>query len=168
MTVLVTAASKHGATAEIADAISSGLRNLGYAAECIPPEQVQDLARYEAVVLGSAIYAGHWSASATTFVDTHAAQLRACPVWLFSSGPVGDPPKPAQDSADVERIMHATTAREHRVFVGKLDRAGLSFIEKVVVKAVHAADGDFRDWDAIYDWTVDIAHGLSERLASAP
>jgi menaquinone-dependent protoporphyrinogen oxidase len=41
---------------------------------------------------------------------------------LFSSGPVGDPPKPAEVPVDVGAIVAATGARDHRIFAGSLDR----------------------------------------------
>ena len=60
MTVLVAAASKYGATAEIAEAIGRGLRETGVAADVRPVEQVGDLSGYTEVVLGSAVYVGRW------------------------------------------------------------------------------------------------------------
>jgi menaquinone-dependent protoporphyrinogen oxidase len=58
--VLVTAASKHGATAEIAEAIAEVLAGNGLDPAVVPPDEVDDVAAYDAVVLGSAVYAGHW------------------------------------------------------------------------------------------------------------
>ena len=60
MTVLVAAASKYGATAEIAEAIGRGLREGGVAADVRPVEQAGDLSGYAGVVLGSAVYVGRW------------------------------------------------------------------------------------------------------------
>ena len=94
MTVLVAAASKYGATAEIAEAIGRALREGGVAADVRPVEQAGDLAGYAGVVLGSAVYVGRWLEPGRRFVDEHAEELAAKPTWLFSSGPVGDPPKP--------------------------------------------------------------------------
>ena len=54
MTVLVTAASKHGATLEIAEAIARVLAEQGGSAELVPIDEVSDLGRHDAVVLGSA------------------------------------------------------------------------------------------------------------------
>lgn len=54
---------------------------------------------YDAVVLGSAVYVGRWLEPARELVDAHAEELAARPTWLFSSGPIGDPPKPEADDA---------------------------------------------------------------------
>jgi menaquinone-dependent protoporphyrinogen oxidase len=111
MKVLVTAATKYGATAEIAQAIGDTLRDHGLDPTVIPPQQVDSLDGYDAVVLGSAVYAGHWLKPARELVD-RAGHLADRPVWLFSSGPVGDPPKPEEDPVDVAEILTATAARE--------------------------------------------------------
>ena len=45
-------------------------------------------------------------------------------MWLFSSGLVGDPPKPEEDPVDVAELVAASAAREHRVFAGTLQAGG--------------------------------------------
>ena len=60
MRVLVTSATKHGATGEIAQAIADTLRDQGLDPTVLEPEQVDTVDGYDAVVLGSAVYAGHW------------------------------------------------------------------------------------------------------------
>jgi menaquinone-dependent protoporphyrinogen oxidase len=51
--------------------------------------------------------------------------------------------------------------REHRMFFGALDAGRLSFGERMVVKAVKAPQGDFRNWDEIAGWARSIAGVLS-------
>jgi menaquinone-dependent protoporphyrinogen oxidase len=49
--------------------------------------------------------------------------LAARPLWLFSVGPLGDPPKPQDpEPQELAAVVTATGAREHRVFTGRLDR----------------------------------------------
>jgi len=50
--------------------------------------------------------------------------------------------------------------RDHRVFFRALDHHKLSFPERMVVKAVKAPEGDFRDWEAIDTWAASIARDL--------
>jgi Flavodoxin domain len=104
MRVLVTAASKYGATAEIAAVLDKH----GLEATVLPPEQVKGVDGYDAVVAGSAVYAGHWLKPTRELVERHAGALAGRPVWLFSSGPVGDPPKPEEDPVDVADLLAAT------------------------------------------------------------
>ena len=160
MRVLVSAATKYGATAEIAAAIAEVLDEHGLEATVLPPEQVERVDGYDAVVVGSAVYAGHWLKPARELVERHADALAGRPVYLFSSGPVGDPPKPEEDPVDVAEIVAATKAREHRVFAGKLVKRQLGFGEKAMVVALRVPEGDFRDWAEIKGWASEIAHSL--------
>jgi menaquinone-dependent protoporphyrinogen oxidase len=160
MRVLVTAATKYGATTEIAQAIVETLGEHGLKPTILPPEQVKGVDGYDAVVVGSAVYAGHWLKPARELVERHAGALAGRPVWLFSSGPVGDPPKPEEDPVDVAEILTATGAREHRVFAGKLVRKQLNFPERALVSALRVPEGDFRDWIEIRQWAAGIADTL--------
>jgi menaquinone-dependent protoporphyrinogen oxidase len=163
--VLVAYATKYGATAEIAEKIGEVLRREGLQAEVQPADRVNDLGAYTAVVLGSAIYAGQWRKEAATFLETNEQTLAGMPVWFFSSGPTGegDPVElvkgwrfPEGQKAIADRIE----PRDRAVFHGVLDAAKVNFAEKLIVKALKAPFGDFRDWDAITAWATAIAHAL--------
>lgn len=172
MRVLVTAASKHESTAEIAERIGAVLRAAladkepSAAIDVRPPGEVTTIDGYDVVVLGSAVYAGRWLPAARDLASTHAAALVARPVYLFSSGPIGDPPKPDEDPVDAAPVINATGARDHRVFAGRLDRHRLGFAEKAIVIALRAPDGDFRDWAAIDGWANSIADALRAPAAA--
>jgi len=161
--VLVAAASKHGATAEIAGHIGDTLRRRGHDVTVADAGQVGTIDGYDAVVLGSAVYAGHWLDDAKVLADRIAGHRPRPPLWLFSSGPVGDPPKPDEDP-DVAAITAATAPRNHRVFAGRIDKSKLGFAERAIMIAVRAPEGDFRDWDAIAAW----ADGIADTLSAAP
>lgn len=161
MKVLVAAASKHGATSEIARHIGEVFEaHGGIDATVRAAEQVERVADYDSVILGSAVYAGHWLKEAKELVDTLAAVGSTKPVWLFSSGPVGEPPKPEEDPVDVAEIVDVLAAREHRVFAGRIDRSKLGFGERALVTALRVAEGDFRDWEQITSWAEGIAAEL--------
>jgi menaquinone-dependent protoporphyrinogen oxidase len=165
MTVLVTTASKHGATREIAKEIARVLDEHGVSNELLDIDDVTDLSGYEAYVVGSGIYLGNWLKNARRFVDTHAAELAQRPTWLFASGSVvGEPP--VADDPDalrpglVERLLETTHAREHKLFAGKLDTSKLGLLERAAVRGAHASEGDHRDWDEINRWAEEIAGQL--------
>ena len=160
MHVLVTAASRHGSTAEIAAAIRGHLVDRGLDASLLDPDRVTTLQPYDAVVLGSAVYAGRWTKPARELVERVADQWSECPVWLFSSGPVGDPLKPDDDTVDVAATMETTGARDHVVLPGRVDRSLLGFGERAIVRALHVPDGDFRDWAAVEDFARTVAESL--------
>jgi menaquinone-dependent protoporphyrinogen oxidase len=171
MKVLVSTASKYGSTSEIAEEIANTLREAlserrglsgddGVVVDVLPAEEVASVEDYDAVVLGSAVYAGHWLKPARELVERHARALSEKPTWLFSVGPIGDPPKPEEDPVDVAPILEATKAQDHRIFAGKLDKSALGFAEKAVVLALRAPEGDFRDWEDIRRWCIEIAAAL--------
>jgi menaquinone-dependent protoporphyrinogen oxidase len=163
MRVMVACASKHGATEGIAEAIAERLHQLGHDAEAVRVTDVSDLNGVQAVVLGSAVYAGSWMKEATAFADTNAEVLSRLPLWLFSSGPLGtevddDEEQPRQ----LDDLTFRLRPRAHRMFFGALDRSKLAFGERMMVKAVKAPEGDFRDWNAISVWADEIARELAE------
>lgn len=161
MNVLITTASKHGSTQEIGTRIGSVLGAWGHHVEMQQPSEVGDVDGYDVVVLGSAVYAGHWQKDARELAKREAPLLRHRPVWLFSSGPVGDPPKPKEEPVDVRDVIAATGALEHHVFAGKIEKQSLSLAERAVVKALHVDEGDFRDWNEIDLWATTIAESIS-------
>lgn len=166
--VLVSAASKYGATAEIAQAIANVLTDHGIATTVMPPPQVDGgtIESYDAVILGSAVYTGHWLGAAKDLVARSDGPLAARPVWLFSSGPVGDPAGKfaramEKDPVDLADVRAATAARDHRMFRGKLDRKNLSPPQRAALMAFRSLQGDFRDWAEISRW----AEGIAQQLA---
>lgn len=161
MEVLVSVASKHGSTEEIAQVIADHLRAVDITVHVTPPDEVTSVDGYDGVVLGSAVYAGRWMAPAVRFAERFAGPLRERPVWLLSSGPLGDPPVPAEDPASVAPIVEATGARDHRVLAGRLRREDLSLAERTIVRAVRAPYGDDRDWAEVEAWACAIAAQLT-------
>lgn len=164
--VLVAVASKHGATWEIGEALGQVFAERGLRCDVLKVEDVQDVTDYDAVVLGSAVYFGRWMESARRFADAFADDLSARPVWLFSSGPIGDPPRPSEEVAvNVDDLLTLTGATGHRLFAGRIDKDQLSFSERAVLAAVRSGEGDFRDWIEIAGWADTIAHALDLRPA---
>ena len=163
MTVLVTYASKHGSTGGIAEAIATTLDDHGIGTEVLPVDAVGDVGSYDAVVLGSAIYVGRWLKQATEFARRHRALLAQRPLWLFSSGPLGtDVVDDEEQPKELAELRETLAPRDHRLFYGALTKDALGFGERMIVKAVKAPEGDFRDWDEIRAWAATIADGLAQ------
>jgi menaquinone-dependent protoporphyrinogen oxidase len=163
MRILVTAASRHGSTAEIATELGKILRSdVPHAqVDVAPMSRMGSVDGYDAVVLGSAVYFGRWLDEARSQVGKHLETLRGLPVWLFSSGPVGDPSVPDTESSDAIELAAAIGARDHVVFAGSLSREFLGVREKMAVRLVHTAEGDYRDWPAVRAWAGSIAADLT-------
>jgi menaquinone-dependent protoporphyrinogen oxidase len=172
MRVLVTAASRHGSTEGIAEAITAGLTARGINAVLVAPEDVNAVAPYDAVVLGSAVYAGHWLKPAMDFARRFSGDLVNRSVWLFSSGPVGDPSrrlvqKMAADPVDLVELRQLTHASGHRMFAGRLERSGLTRPQRAALALFRGLRGDFRDWTAIDRWAADIAGSVRGSVVAA-
>jgi menaquinone-dependent protoporphyrinogen oxidase len=165
--VLVAYATKYGATAEIAKKIGEVLRLEGLVTDVLPVDDVGDLAPYEAVVLGSAVYIGKWRKEAVKFLERNEKLLAKKQVWLFSSGPTGEGDAeellqgwhfPSGQQPNADRIQ----PRDIVVFHGELNINRLNFIERTMIKNVKAAVGDYRDFNAITAWATEIAVVLTE------
>ncbi len=87
--VLVTFSSRSGSTAGIAELVASVLRSAGLAVDCRSVSEVDDLAAYGALVLGSGVFVPRRASDGGGFLARHAAVLRRLQVWLFCVGPIG-------------------------------------------------------------------------------
>ena len=172
MNVLVAYASRHGATREIGQRIAERLRAAGLEAEAQQVTAVRDIAAYQAYVIGSAVYLGHWQQEAAELVRHNHRLLRKRSTWLFSSGPLGVElgagdgldPRVAAEPSEIGQFRKAIRSRGDRVFFGALDSARLGLLTRAIRvlpsgRALLPA-GDFRDWRDIDGWADAIAREL--------
>jgi menaquinone-dependent protoporphyrinogen oxidase len=156
--VLVAYATRAGSTREIAETIGAVLAGAGYRVTVRPVGEVADIADYDVVVLGSAMYLTRWRREAVRFLRRHCKALSGRDVWLFQSGPCG-----AQDAAlqlpmpgVVRRLAEEIGAQPAVTFGGKLDRAtARGLLSRWVTNDGLA--GDWRDWDQIRAWATSVA-----------
>jgi menaquinone-dependent protoporphyrinogen oxidase len=158
--VLVAFASKHGATRGIAGSIAVQLRMDDLDVDLTDVSDVTNVAGYDAIVLGSAVYMGKLLPEVREFVSKFEGELSRVPIWLFSSGPIGHDPKPEGEAAEIEELAAKLHVRGRAVFAGKLDKKRLGLVEKIAVMCVGAPEGDFRTWDEIEQWARDLAREL--------
>jgi menaquinone-dependent protoporphyrinogen oxidase len=158
--VLVAYASKMGSNAEIADAIVAVLVEAGLEAEAVPARDVKDVDPYDAIVLGSALYAAHWQRDANRFVAKRRDVLKGKALWLWSSGPLDWTlaVKDLPPAANVLEIMGDVPYRAHRTFGGRLD-ASLPGVDEQILRTHQV--GDFRDWNAVRRYAAEIAEALA-------
>lgn len=177
MRILVVYASKYGSTKGIAERITATLGEAGVQAAMVPAKKAGELDGYDGYVIGSAAYIGSWLHEATDFVRRHAELLKTKPVWLFSSGPIGDQrvDEKGRDVLEASvpkefgEFSDSIHPRGQQVFFGAFDHTKLSAAHRVLY-AMPAmkkllVDGDWRDWDAIDSWTRAIASALTPAAA---
>lgn len=174
MNVLVAYATRHGATAGIAEHIAATLTDHGLSAEARPVEAVERLDGYDAVVLGGAAYMFHWLKPAVRFAKKHHAELSSRPVWLFSSGPIGTDRVDAEGNnvlegarpKEFDELTDLLKPRGEQVFFGAYDpeAAPIGIGERLTRHIPAARDGfpagDFREWETISAWAEQIAADL--------
>ena len=166
--VLVAYATKHGSTAEIARAIGEVLAQSGHDVDVRSAADVGDVTAYDAAVIGSALYMGHWQREALDLLKRHEHVLRERPTWLFSSGPTGGSEKtePALEQArasttaipplkEVAQRAARIAARGHATFPGKVGEEATGLLERWLPR------GDWRDFDAIRRWAGEISGELA-------
>jgi menaquinone-dependent protoporphyrinogen oxidase len=153
MRVLVAYGSKMGGTAGIARLIGDALTDAGLQVDVRDASQVDGVDAYDAVVVGGALYSGHWHRDARRFLRRHERALRRRPVWLFSSGPLdgsatgGTPPVPR-----VRDQLQRVGARGHVTFGGRLPAAAKGFPASAMARN-HA--GDWRDPERVRAWAAE-------------
>jgi menaquinone-dependent protoporphyrinogen oxidase len=157
---LVAYGSRHGSTAQIAEAIAATLRQEGVEVDVLPAGEVASLEPYPAVILGSAVYGGRWCHDALTLLRR--PQLAGRDVWLFSSGPVGHSRGPRLRR--VERRASELGAHEHIIFGGAIAEVG-GLLRRRIARHTPAELRDRRDWPTIETWSRMIAATLVRRAA---
>jgi menaquinone-dependent protoporphyrinogen oxidase len=165
MRVLVAYATQYGATREIAAQIAQTLTDGGLDVALKQVDDAISVDSFDAFVIGSAIHAGHWLKPATEFVQRHKSVLAKHPVWLFSSGPLGDAvDKPQPDPKEVTKLLADIAVRGHVVFGGAFDRSSTingGWLERAVGRFI--PEGDFRDWADIEIWARGVAQEIEAR-----
>jgi menaquinone-dependent protoporphyrinogen oxidase len=156
--VLVAYASKMGGTAEIAEAVAREIRAHGLEVDVMPARDVHTMNSYEYVIVGSAIYAGHWRHEATRLLRSYRKELTARQVWLFQSGLSVLGPGPVQDPTpvNVRDLAHAIGAGPPVTFPGRITKeSARGLIPRLMARQRLA--GDHRDWERIRLWAADVA-----------
>ena len=174
MRVLVVYATKYGATKGIAERVAATLNESGLEAAAVPVKGAKGLEGYDAYVIGSAAYMFSWLHEAADFVRRNAPLLRAKPVWLVSSGPIGTERIDEQGRdvletsvpKEIAEFKELISPRGHQVFFGAFDHTKLGVTHRLIY-AIPALkklliDGDYRDWDEIDRWARSIASALVE------
>jgi len=163
--ILVTYASRLGATAGVAEAIGKTLMDNGAQVEVRPMQEVTDLTPYDAVVAGSAIRGKQWLPEAMQFMQTHQAALRQKPfaaflVCMTLAMPSAD--KYRQFVADFLQPVRALVKPvSEGLFAGALDISKISSFSdrlKFRISVIFGVwkEGDHRDWNAIRAWAANL------------
>jgi menaquinone-dependent protoporphyrinogen oxidase len=130
-----------------------------------PIAGLKDLDEYDAAVVGSAIRGSKWLSEAVGFVSERQEALRQMPVAYFAvclTMRENTEEHRAEVAAYIDPVRDVVAPVDVGLFAGAMDRSRFSFPMRLIVKAIKAPEGDFRDWVTVREW----AAGLSRTLSS--
>ena len=161
--ILVTYASPKGSTAEIAQAVGKELQSAGYGIDVTEIKSVTSLEGYKAVVIGGPFYMGKVVGDVGKFIGKNLDALTKIPVAGFGVGVAPAGKNPTEIDTAMKKLYKTFEPLKPvamTIFAGKLDPEKLSMFQKWMVGKVKAPVGDFRDWEAIASWAVELPKKL--------
>lgn len=170
--VLVAYVTRSGSTAEVAEAIVGTLSEAGVLAEAKPMVDVETISNGRSIILGVALYVGHFPKEFQRFVLRFQRELSSVRPWIFVLGPTENDPK--QFTAAEEQVSKELAKypwlhpAEVRVLGGKFDPHHLilpfpfSLVMKFPGNPMRKLPvSDIRDWEWIRTWARAIADDLN-------
>ena len=107
---------------------------------------------------------GQWHEPARSWVTANADALKGLPVAFFTCNLTlaSEPEKVDEVRAFTDSLIEASgvTPVDVGLFAGWFEPKKFSLVERVVLKAMKAPQGDFRDFSAVGDWTQGVAPKL--------
>jgi len=153
--ILITYATRAGSTIEVAAAIGEVIAARGFEVDVKPVKEKPSPDGYQAVLVGSAIRMGNWLPEAIEFIEKNQEMLDQMPVALFTVHMLNlgdDEASRTSRLAYLKEVRPLLDSAEEVFFAGKFDLSRLSFLDRMISKAVKAMDEDCRDWDRIRGW----------------
>lgn len=177
--VLIAYCTRSGSTAEVAEAMGKTMRDAGLPVQVKSIAEVESIPAGSAVVLGTALYIGHFPKEFHRFLMRFEEALANVRPWIFVLGPTEKERKQfaaAEEQARKELDKHPTLRpADMRILGGKFDPAKLvlpfpmSLIMKVPANPMRKMPvSDIRDWEWIKRWGQAIAEEIAARMSVSP
>lgn len=157
--VLVTYATRHGSTVDIAWYIGSSFSDAGFKAEVKKIQNVDDVRPYKLVIIGTPIYDNRILPEVLSFADLHRDWLNKRKVALFVVGKTlrnKDDEKILQTEKILYNLNNIVDIVDTGMFAGKISPENLPMKEKVGRIFGEERAGDFRDWREIGEWAKEL------------
>jgi menaquinone-dependent protoporphyrinogen oxidase len=173
--VLIAYCTRSGSTAEVAQAIGRTISYAGLPVQVKSMTEVESISAGTMVVLGTALYIGHFPKEFHRFLARFEAELAKVRPWIFVLGPTEKERKQfaaAEEQARKELAKHPSLhPADMRVLGGSFDPARLnlpfpmSLIMKLPANPMRKLPAsDIRDWDWIQRWADAIAEEITARV----
>ncbi|KAK3342199.1 flavodoxin-like protein [Lasiosphaeria hispida] len=169
MSILITVATAHNSTRDIAQRIAARL-----ATHTSGPIDVLDVAnvpadgvsRYTIVIVGSAVHMQSWLSPARKFLHSERAALATRPVWAFSVGMPDTEVHAVKEEEMIEKNVRKEVPelRGHVLFKGRIEREHLPWPGRLIFKWFPNIwkFGDFVEWDKVDAWADEVGGGLKK------
>lgn len=180
MKVLVTYASAHGSTAEVATFIGRVLNVYDVQVTVAHADTVADISDYDAFVLGSAVHSSMWLPSLSQFMFRFEKELANKPVYMWLNCIIvleeGGEATAMDKYLWSEALERLNLSREQvAIFAGKMDWSTIRGDEKWILSSRYEGNelpgrvkGDYRDWNNIAAWAHHVAEQLDLPLDFSP
>jgi menaquinone-dependent protoporphyrinogen oxidase len=160
--ILVTYASTHGSTREIAEVVAETLGRCGLTVDIQPLRKVRQLDGYQAVVLGAPLYIFRWHKDARRFLTRFQKRLaKGLPAAVFAGGPFS-----TGDEAEWQEVRTRFAQELARydwfkpmaveIVGGRFDPDNLRFPWNLLPALRQMQPSDLRDWNAIRTWAASL------------
>jgi menaquinone-dependent protoporphyrinogen oxidase len=164
--ILVTYATWQGSTGEVARAIGQVLCDAGASVDVLPVKEVQDVAPYSAVVLGTPVRMGRTMPHARAFVKRHGAALATKHLATFAVCLTmkDDTPENRETAHKyLTQLAYPKPPIAEGLFAGKFDLASMNAFFRWMAsmdKSGKMKSEDCRDWNKIRAWATELAPRL--------
>ncbi len=167
--VLVAHVTRHGSTAEVAEAVGNALREAGLPVRVAHVQDPLLVGEYRAVILGAALYMGRLPGDFHHFLSRNRHVLSTLRPWFFVLGPLSTEEKDfnaARQQAEKQLARHSWLKPEElQIFGGRLDIQTMRFPFSLLrhlpaFRQQPKCVMDVRDREVIRAWAAGIARQL--------
>ncbi len=170
--ILVTYGTNHGSTAEIATRIGERFTNAGFDTDVLHANLGIDVSKYDALIVGSPMYASQWLAEPTLIIAANYERLNTTSIALFSVGmiDVKHPGKLREEhDAWIDKAFKQENISLNVVATGTFDgtywRSNFPLWMRMIDSVVRVTpEGDYRKWDQIEQWADETAQTLKRTI----
>lgn len=163
---LIAYASRAGSTAEVAETIGNVLRESGLNVDVRSVKDVQSLTEFDALVLGSAIWAGKPLPEMQRFVADQHDALARLPVAYFVLCDTLREYTPANRQIALGYLASLREAKQPvrvGMFAGRRDFSKVHpLLRWFLMRVIRLAEGDWRDWEQIRAWAAALAPQIAD------
>lgn len=165
--ILIAYSTAAGSTAEVAEFMAQHIADKNDSAEVAKTKDVKDLTGYQAVIVGTAVRAGHIYRDTLSFLERYQTALSQLPVAYFVVCMTMSEDT-EENRCQVDTYIDQMREKAPQVqpvdvgrFAGKMDFKVLSLPLRLIIKAMKGEQGDFRNWEEIGAWVENVYEKFS-------